>query len=116
MADYTFEGKALHVDLKLVYNTEFNETLTYTDDQDVAIDLTGYTAVLEIRNLDTNVVVSTYAETDPELTLGDAAGTIGILFTVADIAVLENPCYEWDIIFNGNYRFLKGYIYTGDLL
>lgn len=116
MADYVFEGKSLHVDMHLADGTEFDETFTYTDNNDVPIDLTGFAAVLEVRNVDTKAVVLTDTEAGTRITLGGSAGTVRTRILLTDVPNLIFPCYEWDLKFNDSFRFLRGYIYRNKLL
>jgi len=114
-ADYVFKGQAIHVDLHLITGTVFNETFTYKDSAGNPIDNTGYAAVLEIRNVDTNAVALTGSEADI-VTLGGADGTIRIQFNAGQIASLINRNYEWDLVFNTDTRFMRGYVFRDQLL
>jgi len=111
VADYTFRGKSLHVDIHLIDGTIFEETFLYADSDSVPIDLTGVTAVVSIFNVDTGEVVFTADETSSSIVLGGALGTVTLLFTNAQIEALLNPCYKWDVKFDAEFRFLRGYIY-----
>lgn len=116
MADYVFEGKSLHVDIHLIDGTQFDETFTYTDNNDNPINLTGQTAILEIRNVDTKEVIHSATDADPDVTLGGSAGTVRLILSSALINTLLLPNYEWDIKLGGDFRFLRGYAYRNQLL
>lgn len=115
MADYTFKGKSLHVDIHLIDGTVFNETFTYTDSNDNPINLTGYTAEFEVTNFDSGASVLTGDENDI-VTLGGTAGTVQVQLSNPQIEALLNPCYKWGVRLNGEFRFLRGYIYRNQLL
>lgn len=116
MADYVFEGKSIHVDINLVDGTDFDEVFTYLDSNDQTVNLTGETAVLQIRNVDSKDVVHSATDADPDITLGGSAGTIRLLITSALLPTLLLPCYEWDLKLGSGFRFARGYIYRNMLL
>ena len=74
----------------------FDRTVTWTID-DVAVNLTGYTARLQIRKThkSTSAVVSLTQASG--LTLGGAAGTIEIVISATATAALDPGRYVYDL-------------------
>jgi len=114
-ADYVFAGTAIHSDLHFTTGVPFNETFTYKDSAGNPIDNTGDIVLFEVRNIDTKAVALTGSEADI-VTLGGADGTIRIQVNIGQVATLINRCYEWDIVFNTDTRFMRGYVFRDMLL
>jgi len=115
MADYTFEGKSLHVDLNLVDGTSFSESFAYLDKNLNPINLNGFTAKLRIYDVDSGVDIITGTHLD-KVTLGGSSGQVTVQLSSQDIATLVKPCYKWSVHLNDSMRFLRGYIYRNNLL
>jgi tRNA threonylcarbamoyladenosine modification (KEOPS) complex Pcc1 subunit len=76
----------------------FSQTLTWKDPSNVAIDLTGYTARMQIRGKRTSTSVTLSLTTENGgITLGDDAGTIDLLISATDSAAMEVGTYVYDL-------------------
>lgn len=76
------------------YNIRFHQgatwsfTLTLTDDNGTAIDLTGYTAKMQIRDLPGGTVFETLETGGAGIVITAATGEIALTFTAAETAAL----------------------------
>lgn len=70
----------------------FNQTLTYRDSAGALVDLTGYTARMQVRYGydDPNAVID-LTTANGGITLGGAAGTIALLITAAVMSAIGVP-------------------------
>lgn len=96
----------------------FSHTLTWKDSAGVAIDLTGYTARMTIREdtVDETEIISLTTE-NSRITLGGVAGTIALTITAADTDALEftDALYDLELVsgstvtrlIQGRVRFSK---------
>lgn len=71
----------------------FNVVLTWKDSNDNPIDLTGYTARMQIRDsyLSSSTTLFDMTTANGKITLGGAAGTIALLLTAAETAGVTIP-------------------------
>ena len=102
---------AANYNIKCNQSETFQRNLTYKDSNGTAINLTGYTAKLQIRkDFDQDAVV-TLTEASG-ITLGGAAGTIAIEITAAATALLERNSYLYDLVLTSSggikTRILEG--------
>lgn len=75
--------------IKIEQGATFSLTLTYKDSNDAAINLTGYSARLQMRkNINDSSTVVSLTESSG-LTLGGAAGTIVITISATTTASLD---------------------------
>lgn len=76
----------------------FSERWTwYTDTaRTTAMDLTGYTALMEVRDSSGTLVV-TLSTANSRVALGGAAGTITLTIDDADTAPLTADTYDYDL-------------------
>lgn len=69
----------------------FTRSITYKDSNDTAIDLSGYTARMQLRkNIDDSTTLIELTTSNGRITLGGVAGTVTISISAADTAAL-NP-------------------------
>lgn len=72
--------------------------LTYKDHNDVVINISGYTAKMEVRETaDSEVAILTLTDADG-LTLGGAAGTIVVEIPEDDLEDLVAKAYAYDLL------------------
>lgn len=65
------------LDLTIEQGTTFSVTLTYTDVDGIPIDLTGYSARMQIRStVDSTITIHELTTALTTITLGGAAGTV----------------------------------------
>ena len=92
MADFIIEAKALNVDIEIEKGATFDPVITYKNPDNSPVDITGWTAKMEIRSLDDPyAVLETLTELDG-IILGDALGTITFNITKA-----KNILYDWTV-------------------
>ena len=114
MAVPKIEEYSEQLTLTIEQGATFDITLTWKDENDVLIDLTGYSARMQIRST-ISAAASLHELTDSNggIVLGDAAGTIQLLITAADTAALAFPgksaVYDLELV-NGTVvtRLLRG--------
>lgn len=98
-------------DLKIIQGATLDKTFTWKDSAGTAINLTSYTAKMQIRSKlgDPGVLVElTHVD---GITLGGAAGTVRIQRTAAQTAAYGWPrgVYDLELISGGVVkRFLEG--------
>jgi hypothetical protein len=90
----------------------FSNTVTWKDGSGVAVNLTGYTARMQIRkNPDSFVTLVEITTENGGITLGGAAGTIALLITAAVTATLPAGPAKYDLeLISGSTvtKLLKG--------
>ena len=76
----------------------FTRVLTWRDENDALIDLTAYTARMQVRAdyASTTTVLSLTTE-NGKITLGGAAGTITLLVSAADMAAVSGASFVYDL-------------------
>lgn len=73
-------------------------TILYTDSNDVATDLTGYTAAMQVRpNAASATVLLTATTENGRITLGGAAGTIDIDVDASTMEAMTPGKYVYDL-------------------
>ena len=73
-------------------------TILYTDSNDVATDLTGYTAAMQVRPTAASATVLLTATTENgRITLGGAAGTIDIDVDASTMEAMTPGKYVYDL-------------------
>ena len=89
--------------LDIVQGADFDETWTWKDSDGVAINLTGYTARLQVRATKAaadklvDITHATDVNTVGKITLGGAAGTIRVQLPAVATAAYQWETGEWDI-------------------
>ncbi|MCK5432431.1 MAG: hypothetical protein KAJ03_06785 [Gammaproteobacteria bacterium] len=87
-AEHVFKDNAAIADMDFVRSVEFDTGLITYKNNGVLVDLTGFTAQMEVTEMsDPTVVLATWTEAS-EITLGGAAGTVRVTIPVATIAAL----------------------------
>jgi len=88
------------LDLTIEQGATFSKLLTWKDSAGVAVDLTGYTARMQIREVKSNAtsVISLVSPTD--ITLGGVAGTIliKITSTITTAITWTTAVYDLELI------------------
>lgn len=91
----------------IVQNETWRRTITYKDPSGNPINLTGYTAVMHVReSYQAPAAALTLDTTNGGITLGGAAGTIALVMTATQTAALKaldaagtrDSLYELDLI------------------
>lgn len=91
-------------DIKVDQGATFNQVFLFKDvgPPEAPIDLTNYTARMQVRRShDNTATILSVADTDPEITLGGANGTITLLFTDETTAAFPAPfsgVYDLELI------------------
>ncbi len=89
MATPKLEAKAGKLNMVIEQGTTFSPVLTYADVNNVAIDLTGYTAKMQIKKTRADLTaLETLTTADGSIVLGGAAGTITLLLTDTQTAAI----------------------------
>ena len=86
--------------LVLEAGVDFAITITYKDSAGAAINLTGYTGKMQIRNSPSSSILITKQTSDASMVLGGAAGTVAFTLTAADCTTLSTQLVpmKWDIL------------------
>ena len=87
-------------------------TILYTDANDVATNLTGYTAAMQVRPTAASATVILELTTEnTRITLGGAAGTVDLLVDAATMEALTPGRYYYDLeLYTGStvIRLIEG--------
>lgn len=85
-------------DMVLDQGSTFTRQITWKDSTDSPVDLTGYTARMQIRSTvrGANTVLSLTTE-NGRIALGGAAGTIDLTIAATTTATLEPTTYAYDL-------------------
>lgn len=76
----------------------FSRQLTWTDSNGAAVNLTGYSARMQLRtSVQNESVVLELTDTNGRISLGGAAGTITLTITAADMTTLTAMKYVYDL-------------------
>lgn len=75
----------------------FNQVITWKDSANAPIDLTGYTARMQIRQKVSSSVALALTTENGRITLGGAAGTIDLLVSSTDMTALPSGPYTYDL-------------------
>jgi len=75
----------------------FSQVITWKDSTNSPIDLTGYTARMQIRQKVTSSVSLSLTTENNRITLGGDAGTIALSITSSDMADLPAGSYTYDL-------------------
>jgi len=93
----TEQNSAATYNIKCNQNETFQRTLTYKDSTGSAIDLTNFTAALQVRrDFDTAPVISLTESAG--ITLGGVAGTIAIVIASTATAALDANTHYYDLV------------------
>jgi phage tail sheath gpL-like len=87
-----------------IYNTTIDQgsiwsvVLVYTDSNNVAVNLTGYTAAMQLRqNYNSTTADLTLTTANGGITIVGATGTITITATAAQTGLLDSGFYVYDL-------------------
>ena len=99
-------------DITIEQGTTYEKTFTWKDSDGVAIDITGYSARMQIRTRK-SASSTLLSITDADyITLGDSAGTIAISIPAATTAALDfrSGVYDLELVSPGGtvYRLVEG--------
>ena len=76
----------------------FSRVLTWRDANDALINLTGYTARMQVRADYTSLTtVLSLTTENGKITLGGALGTITLLVSASDMADISNGSFVYDL-------------------
>jgi hypothetical protein len=79
-----------------IYGDTLNRTITWKDSSNVAINLTGYTARMQIRTPQGELIL-TLSTTDSSIVLGGSAGTIQLV-AAATTMQFATTLYLYDLV------------------
>jgi tRNA threonylcarbamoyladenosine modification (KEOPS) complex Pcc1 subunit len=110
-------------DLNIIINQgeHLAADLVYTDKNGVAIDLTGYSATLKVREtLESETVLLTLTTANSKIAINAAAGKITIIISATDSAALPIGRLVYDLLLiNPSLqpdRFTKGVMIVGKMV
>jgi tRNA threonylcarbamoyladenosine modification (KEOPS) complex Pcc1 subunit len=76
----------------------FNPILTWKDETEALVNLTGYTARMQIRkSVDASAFLLECTTENGRITLGGALGTIALSVSAADTAALPAGIFRYDL-------------------
>jgi hypothetical protein len=105
---------AAHYDLIIEQGATFEKTVTWKDSDGNAVDLTGYTARMQIRRSKSSTTTILSITTDDAITLGGTAGTVAISIPAATTATFtfRRAVYDLELVSGGGvvYRLLEGVV------
>lgn len=78
-------------------NAAFSETWTYTDANDAAVAMPGWSGLLEVKAEPTGTAVLTFTTSNTTMVLGTANGSIALTQGTAAMAALEPGVYVYDL-------------------
>lgn len=92
--DFIDEGQVR----RAVYRGEtLQRVFTYKDSDGVAVDLTGYSASMQVRKSLADGVALELSTVNSRITLGGAAGTVTLLVSATDTATIDVGQYFYDL-------------------
>lgn len=99
-------------DIIIEKGATWNPIITWQNNDGTAIDLTGYSARLQVREPVTASTTLISLTSGSGITLGGTAGTIALLLSATDTAALsfEKGVYDLELVSGGGivYRLLQG--------
>lgn len=92
--DFIDEGQVR----RAVYRGEtLQRVFTYKDSDGVAVDLTGYSASMQVRKSLADGVALELSTVNSRITLGGAAGTVTLIVPATDTATIDVGQYFYDL-------------------
>lgn len=92
----------------------FERTITVTDEEGTPINLTGYTARMQIRpEIDSSTIFAELTTENNLIVLGETPGTISLTINASTTSSMTREgVYDLEIISSGGkiYRLLKGLV------
>lgn len=115
MATPKLEAQAGKLTMVIEQGTTFSPTMSYKDDEGTLINLTGYTARMQVRSKKTSsTTLEDFTTENGGITLGGIAGTITINKSATDTAAISysKGVYDLELISSGGIvtRLLEGSI------
>lgn len=89
----------------------FSHVLTWRDSSEALVNLTGYTARMQIRNRIGGDTIASLTTENGKISLGGSAGTITLTIAAADTAAItEGGVYDLELVSGGGIvtRLLEG--------
>ena len=77
--------------------SDFDTVITYTDDSDVLVNLTGCTARMQVRQFSSSPNARLTLTSSSGITLGGAAGTIRVQISSEALSAVPAGQYAYDI-------------------
>ena len=104
---------AAYYDILIEQGATFRKTFVWKDSEETPIDITGYTARMQIRRKKSATTVEHTATTENGgIVLGDAAGTVEVIISAADTADFDFTTGVYDLELNdgsdGITRLVEG--------
>lgn len=85
-------------DFTIEQGATFTATVTWRDANDALVNLTGYTARMQIRSAVTSPTVTLeLTDSNGRITLGGAAGTVALTIAAADTEAIGAGTYVYDL-------------------
>ena len=85
-------------DITIEQGATFSLLITYRDTAGALVDLTGYTAKMDIRTAVGGSLIKTISTASGGITLGGAAGTITLAISATDTAAItSNGVYDLEL-------------------
>lgn len=87
-----------YLDLYIEQGATYNQPIVWKDSSGVAVNLTGYTARMQVRKtISATTPIITLTTENGRITLGGANGTITLNITATDTAALEQFAGVYDL-------------------
>lgn len=85
-------------DIYIEQGATYNQPLVWKDSSGTAVNVTGYTARMQIRKtVDATTIILTLTTENGRITVGGANGLITLLVSAADTAALTSFCGVYDL-------------------
>jgi hypothetical protein len=84
-------------DFTIVTNTDFSRTLTWNDENGNPINLTGWSAHMQIRSWPAPSLLADISTTAGTIILGGSAGTIALTIAAAVTATIRPGVAKYDL-------------------
>lgn len=85
-------------DITIEKGATFRYSLTWKDSDSVPVDLTGYTARMQVRRkVDSDDTLLDLSSSNGDITLGGSLGTIVIVASATDTAAIEGKVGVYDV-------------------
>jgi tRNA threonylcarbamoyladenosine modification (KEOPS) complex Pcc1 subunit len=89
---------AAKYDIVMDQGATFSRAITWQDSQAVPVNLTGYTARMQVRDeVDSSTSALSLTTENSRISLGGAAGTIALLVSATDTAAVAAGEYVYDL-------------------
>lgn len=89
----------------------FQRQLTWTDSTGTAVNLTGYTARMQVRpTVDSSTLTLELTTSNGRITLGGAAGTIDLLVLASAMTMAGDYVYDLELVYGTTVtRLVQGF-------